>query len=158
MFIATIQVCLSSLSLLIYCSGNTLDMILTWVCYLRGTHLEVKQFNNYKSFESSAFGDFPTPCQINIQTTEYFSPFPLSQIIWTVVLVLYLRCLNSKGNSMRTMHVMCLGKPLRGSSTPVVAASVAIPKGRNKQNRHVSVSDRCYSTPLTTEVMPICPV
>ena len=30
---------------------------------------------------------------------------------------------------------------------------VAIPKEENEQDWHLRVSDRCYSTPLTTEVI-----
>lgn len=121
-----------------------------------------KIIKGLRNMQSPAFGNFPTPCHAYIQAPQKQPSniifFPLNQIIWAFVTFFYLLCLNRKVDSVRTAHVMFLGKPRRGSSTPVMETSVAIPKEGDKWDWRLHVSDRCYSTPLTREVMSICPV
>ena len=51
--------------------------------------------------------------------------------------------------------MMCWANHIGEANAPVMETSMAIPKEENEQDCHLCVSDRCYSTPLTTEVMSI---
>ena len=51
--------------------------------------------------------------------------------------------------------MMCWANHIGEANAPVMETPVAIPKEENEQDWHLCVSDRCYSTPLTTEVTSI---